>query len=99
MLALPLLTFTYSGGSLVTPDSPPAAALTGPLYEMPASIELTWTEYRIVMRALFNAEDELTRWGPRFDSLVAHVRKALAVLLHQVWPELGEIDDEGTVGP
>lgn len=75
------------------------AALTGPLYEMPTSIELTWAEYRTVLRALFDAEDEIVRWGPGFDSLVARVREALEVLLHKVWPELGEIDDEGTVEP
>ncbi|MBL8775285.1 MAG: hypothetical protein JNK12_05120 [Acidimicrobiales bacterium] len=73
--------------------------MTGPLYEMPASIELTWAEYRLIMRALFDAEDEFTRWGPAYGALLGRAREALEVLLHRVWPELGEIDDGGTVEP
>lgn len=71
--------------------------MTGPIYEMPASVELMWAEYRLVIRALYDAEDEFMRWEPTYDALVGRVREALEVLLHLVWPELGEIDDGGTV--
>jgi len=71
--------------------------VTGPIYEMPASVELSWAEYRLVIRALYDAEDEFMRWEPAYDALVGRVREALEVLLHLVWPELGEIDEGGTV--
>lgn len=71
--------------------------MTAPLHEMPASIELTWAQYRLVLQALFDAEEEFLRWGPAREALVVRLRDALEVLIHSVWPEIGEIDDEGTV--
>lgn len=73
--------------------------MTGPAYEMPESIELSWADYRLVIRALDDTEDELSRSGPAHESLLRRVREALHVMIHRVWPELGETDDDGTVGP
>lgn len=73
--------------------------MSGPLYEMPASIELTWAEYRLVAQALDDAEHELARLGPAYAALVGRVRAALQLVLRLVWPDLGTIDDGGTIEP
>lgn len=73
--------------------------MTGPVYEMPESIELSWAEYRVVIRALDDTEAELSRSGPAYEALLRRVRHALRVLIHRVWPELGEAGDDGTVEP
>lgn len=73
--------------------------VTGPLFEMPASVELTWAEYRLVIRALDDAEMEVEGWGSAYDDLLGRIREALQVLLLRVWPDLGDIDDGGTIEP
>lgn len=75
------------------------AALTGPLYEMPTSIELTWADYRLVAQALDDAEHALDRLGPPYEALLTRIRAALALVLRLIWPDLGVIDDDGTIEP
>jgi hypothetical protein len=66
---------------------------------MPESIELTWVEYRLVAQALDDAENELARVEPATSPLLTRVREALRLVLRLVWPDLGAIDDEGTLEP
>ncbi len=73
--------------------------MTGPLYEMPSSIELTWADYRLVAQALDDAEHALDLLGPPYEALLARIRAALELVLRMVWPDLGAIDDEGTIEP
>ena len=66
-----------------------------PLHELPDSIELTRSEYRVQHAALEAALDALDRF-PTTDAdgaVRAQIETALRGLLRRIWPLLDDLDD------
>jgi hypothetical protein len=70
--------------------------MTGPVYELPASIELPREDYRLINAALEAALDVFDRSDDTDpDDRARHiVERALSMLARRIWPELGSLDEE-----